>query len=92
MSEKQNLQGRRWLLGITLMAAEQAPRILHVCATTEGDDAALNRALCAELDISPIDAEVILSLQVRRFSPASIARIRADLEHIERRLELVADA
>jgi hypothetical protein len=48
MSEKQNLQGRRWLLGITLMAAEQAPRILEVCATTEGDDAALNRALCAE--------------------------------------------
>lgn len=91
MTEKQNLQGRRWLLGITLMAAEQASRVLEVCASVEGDDAALNRALCEEFDISSIDAEVVLSLQVRRFTPASIARMRSELAEMERRIALVGE-
>ena len=68
------------------MAAEQASRVLEVCASVEGDDAALNRALCEEFDINPIDAEVVLSLQVRRFTPASIARMRSELAEMERRI------
>ena|GEM_PF-3407920 len=89
VGDSQNLMGRRWLLGVTLMAAEQATTILDVCATTPGDDAELNRALREALEVSSIDAEVILSLQMRRFSPSSIARIRAELHEVESLLDSI---
>ncbi|UNK70285.1 hypothetical protein [Microbacterium sp. H1-D42] len=88
MDDRQNLLGRRWIVGVMLMAAEQAPRILEVCAATPGDEKDLNRALREAFDIGEMDAEVILSMPVRRFAPVSVERIRAELADIEERLAL----
>ncbi|MGF2948990.1 hypothetical protein [Microbacterium alcoholitolerans] len=88
MDETQNLLGKRWIVGVTLLAAEQAQRVLEICATTSGGEKDLNRALREAFDIGELDAEVILSMQVRRFTPASVQRLRAELDEIERQLAI----
>lgn len=92
MDDAQNLLGRRWVVAVMLMAAEQGDKVFEVCSTTSGEEGDLNRALCEAFDISAMAAEVILSMPARRFTPLSIDRLRAELAEVDQRLALVEQA
>lgn len=88
MDDHQSMRGRRWILRVMLMAAERSQELLKVCAATEGDERDLLRAVAEAFEISELDAEVILSMPARRFSPASVRRLRAELDEVDRQLAL----
>lgn len=88
MDDHQSMRGRRWILGLTLMAAERSQELFAVCAAAPGDEKDLLRAVAEAFEITELDADVILSMQVRRFTPASVQRLRAELDEVERQLAL----
>ena len=92
MDDRQNLLGKRWIVGVMLMAAEQGDRVFEICSTTAGEEGDLNRALCEAFGIGAMAAEVILSMPARRFTPLSIDRLRTELAEVEERLALVEQA
>ena len=55
--ERENLIERRRILPVTLLAVEQAARVLEVCASASGDNASLVRALAKAFEISDFEAE-----------------------------------
>lgn len=88
MDDEQSMRGRRWIVGLTLMAAERSQELFAVCAATQGDEKDLLRAVADAFGITELDADVILSMPVRRFSPASVRRLRAEFDDLERHLAL----
>lgn len=86
MDERENLIERRRILAVTLLAVEQAPKVLEVCASVSGDNASLVRALAKAFEISEFEAEVITTIQVRRFTPHVTEQLRSEVADINQRL------
>lgn len=70
-----------------LYAAEHAAQVLQVCLATPPSDGGTVRALVDAFDLTEFQAEVILGMPMRRFSPASVAVIRSELVEIEGMIE-----
>jgi DNA gyrase/topoisomerase IV subunit A len=87
VSEFENLQGRRQILQALLFATENAIRIVEFCASSSPDAAVTARDLAEAFDITEFQADVILTMQVRRFSPHSVANVRAQLHDVESEIE-----
>lgn len=85
MDEQQHLEMRRQVVAVKLFAAENAARVMHACAapSTDGPEAALVEAF----GLSDFEAQVILDMQVRSFSPAQTNRLRAELADIDARIQ-----
>ncbi|MER7795843.1 hypothetical protein [Microbacterium sp. NPDC096154] len=87
MDERQNLIDRARIVRAMLMAVENAPRLLEVCATADADDhAELVAAVADEFDIDSLEADVILNMRVRRFTPRDVAQLRSELDLFEQRI------
>ncbi|MGM7668964.1 hypothetical protein [Microbacterium sp. A93] len=65
MDERENLVARRQILGAVLLAMENAPRVLQVCANASGDNDVVATALAAAFGISEFEAQIILDMQVK---------------------------
>lgn len=78
MSEDlRNARLQREVVSAELYAAEHAKDVLEVCANVDGNDSALTAALMAAFNFTETQASVVQSMQVRRFTPLGVARIRS---------------
>lgn len=68
---------------------ENAALVIEVCSALSSSDTNTVRALAEECNLTQFQAEAILDIQLRRISPASIARMRSDLNEIEGSLEQI---
>jgi len=84
--ERRNALLGREILSATVYAAEHMSEVLHLSASVEGDDSALRSALITEFGFSNVGADAVLGMQVRRFTPHAIARMRSQLAEIEQSL------
>lgn len=84
--DRDNLLARREILRGYLTVLERAGELLEVCASVDGDSAAARSAVIEAFGVSEIAADAILSLQVRRFTPAAIEEIRTELNDLDRLL------
>ncbi|WP_152545331.1 hypothetical protein [Microbacterium sp. CH12i] len=87
MSELENLRGQRQVVAAMLVAANNYQMVMRICASTTGEIEDVTRSLMKELDISDFEAKVILDMQMKKFSPASIAGVRAELIEIDLKIE-----
>lgn len=86
MEDRETALIRRQIVGVLLLAAEQAPKVLQVCGEASGDDESLVRALAEAFHISEFEAGFIPDMQVRRFTPRAIEQLRTELTDIDRML------
>jgi len=87
MDGRENLLERRRIVSLMLLAAEQAPRLVEVCASVSGDESSARRVLAEAFGVSEMDAQFILDMQVRRFTPPAIERTRSELADIDSQLD-----
>ncbi|HEY8311148.1 MAG TPA: hypothetical protein VIG47_11360 [Gemmatimonadaceae bacterium] len=78
-----NARLQREVVAAELYAAEHVSDVLDVCANVDGDDSALSVALMAAFNFSEVQASVVQSMQVRRFTPLAVARIRSQLDELD---------
>jgi len=86
MDEMSNLLVRRDIVRAYLLALDHTPELLAVCAASSGEEDA-RRRLRELFGISDVQANAILRLQVLRFMPDQIERVRSELDDITARLE-----
>lgn len=91
-ADRRNAVGRREILRGYLVVMERLPELVELCDRVEGDDSDLQTAVEATFGLSPEAATAIISLQVRRFTPAQRQRIRDELAAVEQWLEQPGDA
>ena len=87
VSKLQNLQGRKMAVRAMLRAIEELPLLLEVCAAADQDAAATQAAVAERLQISDSEAQIMLSMQVIRFTPRFAAALRAELAEIEQAID-----
>ncbi|NYF16511.1 DNA gyrase/topoisomerase IV subunit A [Microbacterium sp. AK009] len=85
MDERSNLLARHEIVRAYMYALENLPKVLAVCASSRDETDAVQR-LRELFNISEIAADGILRLQVIRFIPEQIERVRSELNDIEMRL------
>jgi len=68
-----NARFQREVLAAELYAAEHVSDVLEICANVDGDDSALTAALMTAFNFTEIQASVVQSMQVRRFTPLGVA-------------------
>jgi hypothetical protein len=83
MEELRNLVGRQQMISAMLFATENAARVIEICSAPPPADGDTVRALADACGLTDFQAEVILTMPVRRFSPDSVARMRDDLREVE---------
>lgn len=81
--DRDNLLTRREILRGYVTVLERPGELLHVCGSVDGDAAAARTAIAEAFGVGDIAAEAILHLQVRRFTPAALHEIRAELEDLD---------
>lgn len=84
--DHQNLLGLREILSAYVAVSERSDELLRVCAGVSGDGDAARRAVAEAFDVSETAAAAILDMQVKRFTPAAVEQIRAELADVDRRL------
>lgn len=81
--DRDNLLARREILRGYLTVLERAGELMQVCASVDGDAAAPRSAVIEAFGVSEVTADAILHLQVRRFTPAAIEKIREELDDLD---------
>lgn len=66
-----------------LRAPEHQDELLRVCASVNGDVASANAAIRQAFEVDATQADAILSMQVRRFTPEEIWQLRVELSAVE---------
>ena len=84
--DERSLSGRHQILSAYVAVLQEPDRLLAVCASVEGDDDELRAAVAEIFTLSEIEADAVLRLQVSRFSPAQLRRVRQELTEVEQRL------
>jgi DNA gyrase/topoisomerase IV subunit A len=78
-----NARLQREVVAAELYAAEHATDVLEMCANVGGDDSTLTTVLMAAFDFTEVQAEAVQSMQVRRFTPLGIERLRSRLAELD---------
>lgn len=78
---------RQQIVLALLYAAENPARVIEVCATAETSGDELTRTLADACGLSMFQADVILTMQVRRFSPHAVTQMRAELLDIDQAID-----
>lgn len=86
MSELQELLGKRQMLTAMVLAAEHRETVMNICATINGEASDVVQALGNELGVNGFQAQVILDMQLKKFTPAAVAVVRSELEIVDARL------
>lgn len=85
--DRQNQLAQREMLVAYLEVLDRLGELIEVCSAVEGDYEELRRAVQEAFALSPTAAEVVLSLQVRRFTPNERQKIRDALAELDLWLE-----
>lgn len=83
MDDRENALARRHIIVAMLHAAEHQAELLHACATVDGNFASASAAIRKAFDVDAVQADAILSMQVRRFTPEAIQQLRAELSDVD---------
>lgn len=83
MDDRENAQARRHIIVAMLHAAEHQDELLLVCASVDGDTPSANAALRQAFGVDAVQADAILNMQVRRFTPKAIQRMRVELSDVD---------
>ncbi|WP_301110373.1 hypothetical protein [Microbacterium sp.] len=86
MSELQELLGKRQMLTAMVLAAEHRETVMNICATIDGEASDVMQALVSELGVDEFQAQVILDMQLKKFTPAAVAVVRSELDIVDARL------
>lgn len=93
MSDIQDLVGRQQMVSAMIYAAENAAQVIEICSTSSATGESIARRLADACGLTEFQADVILDMQVKRFSPLAIAEMRAQLVEDEHKIaELRADS
>ncbi|MGZ0711320.1 hypothetical protein ACWPKO_23635 (plasmid) [Coraliomargarita sp. W4R53] len=84
--DRRNLVSRIEIVSAYIKALDDPEKLLRVCAGVSGDVDEARSAVAAAFEVSDAAADAILALQVRRFTPRSIERMRNELADYDRRL------
>lgn len=82
MDERDNARQRKEIVVALLYAAEHAPELLRVCDSVDGDFSETRTAIAEAFAINEVQADAILNMQVRRFTPHALEQLRAELDEI----------
>ncbi|MCI0155727.1 hypothetical protein KNO15_03325 [Leifsonia shinshuensis] len=81
-----NARLHRPVVEAMLFAAQHRTDLLELCAAVEGDDSSLRDAIMTTFGFDEVQADAILAMQVRRFTPRAIERYRALLAELDERI------
>jgi DNA gyrase/topoisomerase IV subunit A len=84
--DRRNLVARIAIVSAYIKALEDPEKLLRVCGDVLGDVDEARAAVATAFDVSDVAADAILDLQVRRFTPRSVERMRSELADFNRRL------
>lgn len=87
VSRAQDLELRKKAVEAKLRAISELPLLLEVCTNSNGDMAETRTAVAERFRISDWEAEVMLSMQVSRFTPVSVEELRAELAEVTSAIE-----
>lgn len=85
--DRRNALGRREIIAAYLEVLDRLEELVEICASVEGDTDELRIAVQEAFGISPIAADAVLAMQVRRFTPEERHKIQNELADIDRWLE-----
>ncbi|MEJ1088441.1 DNA gyrase subunit A [Microbacterium sp. Mu-80] len=84
MTDLRNLRGRREMIEAILLAVENAEQVMRICSTAAAG--AADEALADAFGISDLQAQAVLDMQIRRFTPERAAAVRAELAEVNQRI------
>jgi len=85
--DRRNALGRREIIAAYLQVLDRLEELVEICASVDGDTDDLRIAAQEAYGISPIAADAVLAMQVKRFTPEERRKIRSELADIDRWLE-----
>ena len=85
--ERQNAMGRREIIAAYIEVLGRLAELVEVCSAVQGDGQELRGAVQRTFGLSPIAAESVIAMQVRRFTPQERQKIRDELADIDQWLE-----
>ncbi|GAA5201806.1 hypothetical protein [Microbacterium jejuense] len=81
--DRQNTLARREILAAYIDIINRLGELIEICSAVEGDTEELRKAVQASFGLSPVAADAVLSMQVRRFTPNERQKIRDELADID---------
>lgn len=81
MDDVDPMRSRLEILGALAVACDRRAQVLTIVETAVSDEAAA-AALVERLGITPLGADAVLSMQVRRFTPEAREEIRRERDEI----------
>lgn len=83
MDDRENALALRHIIVAMRHAAEHQDELLRVCASVDGDIPSAKAAIRQAFDVDEMQADAILSMQVRRFTPEAIQQLHRELSDVE---------
>ena len=90
--DRQNLLARREIVVAYIEVLDRLAELVDLCSTVAGDTQELRTAVEEAFGLSPMAADAVLSMQVRRFAPSERERLRIDFADLEQRLQRMTGA
>lgn len=84
--DRVNLRTRREILAGYIAVLDRPQKLIELCSVASDDPTELQLAVARAFDFSPLMAEAVLSMQVRRFTPAERRRILDELAGVDAQL------
>lgn len=86
MDELKNLRARHHIISALIFAVENIDRVVEVCAMTSAVGDEVTRVLADAFGFTTTQAQSVLAMQVCRFTPHEVAKLRGELAEIEERI------
>lgn len=81
--DRENQPARREILVAYLEVLDRPAELVEVCSAVDGDAQKLRHAVQEAFGLSPIAADAVLALQVRRFTPNERQKIKDELAGLD---------
>ncbi len=85
--EQQNQLSRREIIAAYVVVMDRLGELVEVCSAVTGDVEELRHAVQETFELSPLAADAVLALQVRRFTPSERQKIQDELADLDLWLE-----
>jgi DNA gyrase/topoisomerase IV subunit A len=85
--DRRNALVRREIIAAYLEVVDRLEELVEICSSVEGDTDELRIEVQEAFGFSPIAADAVLAIQVRRFTPKERNKMRNELADIDRWLE-----
>ncbi|MDZ8171973.1 hypothetical protein [Microbacterium xanthum] len=91
-ADRQNALARREIIAAHLKVLDRLEELVEICSTVAGDTSELRSAVQFAFGISPIAADAVLTMQVKRFTPSQRHMIQKELADIDHWLQRSMEA